>query len=132
MEDAAIIETLTRVKGVGVWTVQMFLMFALAASQRPAGGRLGCARGYEESLRLSGAAQTARNGIDRRSLAPLPQRRELVHVAEPGKSGRRLILTRPSRDQSAGFVAKTAISTVKPTVVHFEYGLHGVSDFIAA
>jgi len=32
MEDAAIIETLTRVKGVGVWTVHMFLMFAL---QRP-------------------------------------------------------------------------------------------------
>ena len=32
MEDAAIIETLTRVKGVGIWTVQMFLMFAL---QRP-------------------------------------------------------------------------------------------------
>jgi DNA-3-methyladenine glycosylase II len=32
MEDEAIIETLTRVKGVGVWTVQMFLMFAL---QRP-------------------------------------------------------------------------------------------------
>jgi len=32
MEDAAIIETLTRVKGVGVWTGQMFLMFAL---QRP-------------------------------------------------------------------------------------------------
>lgn len=32
MEDAAIIEILTRVKGVGVWTVQMFLMFAL---QRP-------------------------------------------------------------------------------------------------
>ncbi|MEO8051747.1 MAG: DNA-3-methyladenine glycosylase [Acidobacteriota bacterium] len=32
MEDGAIIETLTRVKGVGVWTVQMFLMFAL---QRP-------------------------------------------------------------------------------------------------
>ncbi len=29
MEDVAIIETLTRVKGVGVWTVQMFLMFAL-------------------------------------------------------------------------------------------------------
>ena len=32
MEDEAIIETLTRVKGVGVWTVQMFLIFAL---QRP-------------------------------------------------------------------------------------------------
>jgi DNA-3-methyladenine glycosylase II len=32
MEDAAIIEILTQVKGVGVWTVHMFLMFAL---QRP-------------------------------------------------------------------------------------------------
>jgi DNA-3-methyladenine glycosylase II len=29
MQDAAIIETLTRVKGVGVWTVHMFLIFAL-------------------------------------------------------------------------------------------------------
>jgi DNA-3-methyladenine glycosylase II len=29
LEDKAVIEHLTRVKGVGVWTVQMFLMFAL-------------------------------------------------------------------------------------------------------
>jgi len=29
MEDTAIVETLTRVKGVGVWTVHMFLIFAL-------------------------------------------------------------------------------------------------------
>jgi DNA-3-methyladenine glycosylase II len=29
LEDAEIIERLTRVKGVGVWTVDMFLMFAL-------------------------------------------------------------------------------------------------------
>jgi DNA-3-methyladenine glycosylase II len=29
MEDDAIIEALTRVKGVGVWTVHMFLIFAL-------------------------------------------------------------------------------------------------------
>ena len=32
LEDAAVIEHLTRVKGIGVWTAQMFLMFAL---QRP-------------------------------------------------------------------------------------------------
>lgn len=32
LDDAAVIEHLTRVKGVGVWTVHMFLMFAL---QRP-------------------------------------------------------------------------------------------------
>jgi len=29
LEDAVVIEQLTRVKGVGVWTVHMFLMFAL-------------------------------------------------------------------------------------------------------
>src|ERR1700684_1099494 len=29
LEDAAVIEHLTRVKGIGVWTAQMFLMFAL-------------------------------------------------------------------------------------------------------
>lgn len=29
VEDAAVIEHLTRVKGIGVWTAQMFLMFAL-------------------------------------------------------------------------------------------------------
>jgi len=32
MDDAAVLESLTRVKGVGAWTVHMFLMFAL---QRP-------------------------------------------------------------------------------------------------
>jgi DNA-3-methyladenine glycosylase II len=29
LEDAAVIEVLTQVKGIGVWTAQMFLMFAL-------------------------------------------------------------------------------------------------------
>jgi DNA-3-methyladenine glycosylase II len=29
LEDNAVVEHLTRVKGVGVWTVHMFLMFAL-------------------------------------------------------------------------------------------------------
>jgi DNA-3-methyladenine glycosylase II len=29
LEDAAVVEHLTRVKGVGVWTVHMFLLFAL-------------------------------------------------------------------------------------------------------
>jgi DNA-3-methyladenine glycosylase II len=32
LSDEAVIEHLTQVKGIGVWTVQMFLMFAL---QRP-------------------------------------------------------------------------------------------------
>ena len=30
MSDAEVIEELTKIKGVGVWTVQMILMFSLA------------------------------------------------------------------------------------------------------
>lgn len=41
MEDAAIIETLTRVKGVGVWTVHMFLIFALKRTNVLPTGDLG-------------------------------------------------------------------------------------------
>jgi len=66
MEDAAIIKTLTRVKGVGVWTVQMFLMFAL---QRPnvlpvgdLGGRAAMKKAY--------------------GLAELPKPQEMERIAE--------------------------------------------------
>ena len=72
MEDAAIIETLTRVKGVGVWTVQMFLM---SAPQRPnvlPVGDLGRAHGHEKSLRFGGTAQTTRKWkVDRRAPASM-------------------------------------------------------------
>jgi DNA-3-methyladenine glycosylase II len=41
MEDAAVIECLTQVKGVGVWTAHMFLMFALQRQNVLAVGDLG-------------------------------------------------------------------------------------------
>ena len=41
MEDAAVIETLTQVKGIGIWTAHMFLMFALQRPDVLATGDLG-------------------------------------------------------------------------------------------
>ena len=66
MEDAAIIETLTRVKGVGVWTVQMFLMFAL---QRPNVLPVG-------DLAVRAAMKKAYG------LAELPKPKEMERIAE--------------------------------------------------
>lgn len=40
-DDAAVIEHLTRVKGIGIWTAQMFLMFALRRSDVLPVGDLG-------------------------------------------------------------------------------------------
>ena len=53
MEDAAIIETLTRVKGVGVWTVQMFLMFALQRPNVLPVGDLGVRAAMKKAYRLA-------------------------------------------------------------------------------
>jgi DNA-3-methyladenine glycosylase II len=53
MEDAAIIETLTRVKGVGVWTVQMFLMFALRRPNVLPVGDLGVRAAVKKAYALS-------------------------------------------------------------------------------
>jgi DNA-3-methyladenine glycosylase II len=53
MEDAAIIERLTRVKGVGVWTVQMFLMFALKRPNILPVGDLGVRAAMKKAYGLS-------------------------------------------------------------------------------
>ena len=68
-DDAAVIEHLTRVKGIGVWTAQMFLMFALrrndvlpvadlgirSAMKRPTRWRICRSRRRWRRLRLHGS-----------------------------------------------------------------------------
>jgi DNA-3-methyladenine glycosylase II len=66
MEDAAIIETLTRVKGVGVWTVQMFLMFALQRPNVLPVGDLGVRAAMKKAY----------------GLADLPKPQEMERIAE--------------------------------------------------
>ena len=59
MEDAAIIDTLTRVKGVGVWTVQMFLMFALRRPNVLPVGDLGVRAAMKKAYALAALPKPA-------------------------------------------------------------------------
>jgi DNA-3-methyladenine glycosylase II len=52
LEDDAVVEHLTRVKGVGVWTVHMFLMFALRRHNVLPTGDLGIRMAMKKAYRL--------------------------------------------------------------------------------
>lgn len=52
MDDAAVIEHLTQVKGVGVWTAHMFLMFALQRPDVLPVGDLGIRSAAQRAYRL--------------------------------------------------------------------------------
>jgi DNA-3-methyladenine glycosylase II len=52
-EDAAIVEHLTRVKGVGVWTVHMFLIFALRRTNVLPTGDLGVRAAMKKAYGLA-------------------------------------------------------------------------------
>ncbi|MFM2123582.1 MAG: hypothetical protein RL328_33 [Acidobacteriota bacterium] len=67
LDDAAVIEHLTRVKGIGVWTVHMFLMFALRRENVLPTGDLGIRMAMKKAY-----------GLDER---PKPQ--EMQRIAEP-------------------------------------------------
>lgn len=50
MKDEEVVEVLTRIKGIGVWTAQMFLMFTLLREDVFPVGDLGIRRGMEAFL----------------------------------------------------------------------------------
>jgi DNA-3-methyladenine glycosylase II len=53
LEDAAVIEHLTQVKGIGVWTAHMFLMFALRRPDVLPVGDLGIRAGMKKAYGLA-------------------------------------------------------------------------------
>ena len=59
LDDAAIIEHLTRVKGVGVWTVHMFLIFALRRPNVLPTGDLGVRAAIKKSYGLDALPKPA-------------------------------------------------------------------------
>jgi DNA-3-methyladenine glycosylase II len=67
MEDSAIIENLTQVKGVGVWTVHMFLIFALRRVDVLPTGDLGVRLAMKKAYEL----------------ADLPKPAEMERIAAP-------------------------------------------------
>lgn len=69
LEDAAVIEHLTQVKGIGVWTAQMFLMFALRRHDVLPVADLGIRTAVRKAYQL----------------ADLPKAQELESLAAPWK-----------------------------------------------
>ena len=52
--DEQVIESLTQIKGIGVWTAQMFLMFSLARLDVFPAGDLGIQNGIEKNYSIGG------------------------------------------------------------------------------
>jgi DNA-3-methyladenine glycosylase II len=60
MSDDEVIETLTRVKGIGVWTAHMFLIFALQRPDVLPVGDLGVRTAMRRAYRMRGLPKPAR------------------------------------------------------------------------
>ncbi len=69
LDDSAVVEHLTRVKGIGVWTAQMFLMFALRRNDVLPLGDLGIRTAMKRAYGLN----------------DLPESAEMERIAEPWK-----------------------------------------------
>ena len=79
------IEHLTQVKGIGVWTAQMFLMFALRRHGCSAGGGLGIRSAMKKAYGLDDLPKPAEMEKIAAAWKPYSSSRVLVFVAKPGK-----------------------------------------------
>ena len=97
LADHEVIEHLTQVKGIGVWTAHMFLIFALQRLDVLPTGRPRRAHSHSQGVRDGGAAASqADRGIGR-DLAAVLFGGELVPVAESGESGGAVRMTTPRK-----------------------------------
>ena len=81
LDDDAVIERLTAVRGIGEWSAHMFLMFELGRPDVLPTGDLGVRKGMQAAYGLPETPTPKRAQRDRRALVALPHRRLLVHVA---------------------------------------------------
>ena len=95
LDDAAVIERLTAVRGIGEWSAHMFLMFELGRPDVLPTGDLGVRKGMQAAYGLPETPTPKQGARDRRALGALPHRRLLVHVAR-------------RRDDHAGGVSPSA------------------------
>ena len=84
MSDEEVIKHLTQVKGVGVWTAHMFLMFTLRRPNVLPTGDYGIQAAIKKALQKAQDAQAGADGENCEGLGALPVGRLLVSVAKPG------------------------------------------------
>ena len=80
LTDEELVERLVSVRGIGAWTVEMFLIFRLGRPDVLPIHDYGVQKGFALTYKRP-HPQAERTRRIRRTLAPLPQRRQLVHVA---------------------------------------------------
>ena len=80
-DDQTITQALTAVKGIGVWTAEMFLIFVMNRPDVLPAGDLGVRVALQRPARAGRAAGAARLPRPGRTMAALPHGRKLVHLA---------------------------------------------------
>ena len=81
LADEEIVTRLTAVRGVGVWTVHMMLIFRLGRPGCSADAGLWCAAGVPVGLQKTQAAKAKRAASVWRKMEAVPKHRELVSLA---------------------------------------------------
>ena len=84
MSDDDVIEHLTQVKGIGVWTAHMFLMFSLRRPNVLPTGDYGVQVAVKKLYKKRKLPKPKDMEKIARAWEALPQRGVLVHVAQPG------------------------------------------------
>ena len=79
-DDQAITQALTAIKGIGVWTAEMFLIFALNRPDILPASDLGVRVGLRDRHGLAELPRPARLPRAGRNMAALPHDRQLVHL----------------------------------------------------
>lgn len=86
LADEEVIERLTQVKGIGVWTAQMFLMFSLKRENvLPTGDfgvRMAMYKHYLDMQRLKGLKRSTAAGNRRKKKVKLPTPEQMEKIAE--------------------------------------------------
>ncbi len=85
LSDDDVIAELVAVKGLGLWTAHMFLMFHLERPDVLPVGDLGIRRAIERAYGLEGLPDAADDGADRRAVAPASHARVPLPVALAGQ-----------------------------------------------
>jgi len=84
MEDDAIVESLTHVRGIGRWTVEMLLIFRLGRPDVLPVDDYGVRKGFGVAMRKREMPSRFGSAKARRTLASVPQCGELVFVESGG------------------------------------------------
>ena len=93
LSDEEVIDALVKVKGIGRWSAEMFLIFRLHRPDVLPVGDLGIVVAVQRAYQASHSSEAGAAQKNWRVVAPVPVRRVVVFVAQPGQRTRRGFMT---------------------------------------